>query len=176
MSHRVQRLVVRAGAVALVAGATLGFGGVAQAAPSPVQPTVSCYWDNGDGTFTFAVGYDNKGKTSVTYPIGAQNHVTPAPADRGQPTVFDPGTHPNVWAPTFTTAELQSGADWVVNGISAAASVGGLPQCPTKPVPIAGAATGAVAAIAVTMLVGVAGFRYRTQLRTLRDRLRFGRI
>ena len=173
MSHR---LAVRAGALALIAGATLGFGGVAQAAPSPVQPTVSCYWDNGDGTFTFDVGYTNSSASTVTYPIGPQNYVTPAPADRGQPTVFDPGTHANAWTPTLTAADLQAGADWVVNGKKASTNVNNLPQCPTKPVPIAGSAGGAVAAVAVTMLIGVAGFRYRTQLRTVRDRLRFGRI
>lgn len=175
MSHRVHHLAVRAGAVALVAGATLGFGGVAQAAPSPVQPTVSCYWDNGDGTFTFDVGYTNSSASTITYPVGPQNYVSPGQQDLGQPTVFDPGTHANVWAPTIAASDL-AGADWVVNGKKASTNINKLSQCPTKPVPIAGSASGVVIAVAVTMLVGVAGFRYRTQFRNLRDRVRFGRI
>jgi hypothetical protein len=142
-------------------------GGVAMAAT--VQPFVSCYWQNPDGSITVAVGYTNSSASTLTYPIGALNHVTPAPQDRGQPTVFLAGTHNNVWAPTMTQADLSSGADWVVNGYSVSTGVGSLPACPTKPVPISGGAGGVVAFGAVAVLLGAAGY---SRSKRLRDRRR----
>ena len=71
-----------------------------------VQPFVSCYWQNPDGSITVAIGYTNSSANTLTYPVGPLNYVTPAPQDRGQPTVFLAGTHNNVWAPTISQADL----------------------------------------------------------------------
>ena len=161
------RWFARVGAVVVAAGAVLGMGGVAVAAT--VQPFVSCHWQNPDGSITVAVGYTNSSASTLTYPIGALNYVTPAPQDRGQPTVFLAGTHNNVWAPTMTQADLSSGADWVVNGYSVSTGVGSLPACPTKPVPISGGAGGVVAFGAVAVLLGAVGY---SRSKRLRDRRR----
>lgn len=157
ISRRWSRLAVRAGALAVAIGMATGLSGVAQAAPSPVQPYVSCYWPNSDGSITADIGYNNSSATTQTYPIGSLNFVSPAPQDRGQPTVFLPGGHDNVWAPTVSAADLSAGADWTLNGVKLSTSVGGVPQCATKPVPITGGAGGfitfAIAAVAIGALV-----------------------
>jgi hypothetical protein len=170
------RLALRAGAVTTALAAATGLSGVAHAAPSPVQPYVSCYWANSDGSITVDVGYTNSSKTSVTYPIGPLNFVSPAPQDRGQPTVFLPGTHDNVWAPTVTQADMSAGADWTLNGVKVSTTVtGSMAACPSKPVPISGGVGGVVTFVAVALAVGVAGFKNRTRYLGLRDRMRFGR-
>lgn len=169
-----RRLSLRAGAVMVALVAASGFSGVAQAA-SPVQPFVSCYWDNGDGTYTVAVGYTNTTTSTVTYPIGALNFVSPAPENRGQPTVFLPGTHSNVWAPTITQADLAAGADWTLNGVRVSTSITSISACPTKPVPISGGVGGVIVFVAVALIIGVVGFKNRTRYQGLRARLRLGR-
>jgi hypothetical protein len=169
-----RRLSVRAGAVMVAVVAATGFSGVAQAA-SPVQPFVSCYWANTDGSFTVAVGYTNSSASTVTYPIGALNFVSPAPQDRGQPTVFLPGTHNNVWAPTITQADLAAGADWTLNGVRVSTGVTSIPACPTKPVPISGGVGGVIVFVAVAVIIGVIGFKNRIRYQGLRARLRLNR-
>ncbi len=176
--QRGRRLAARAGFLAVTVSATLGLSaGIAQAKPPapPVQPFVSCYWSNGDGSYTVDVGYTNSTATTLTYPVGPTNFISPAPADRGQPTVFYPGTHNNVWAPTITQSDLSAGADWTVNGAHASANIASIPQCASKPIPISGGAGGVLLAAATTVVIGGIGFRYRVRYRGLRDRLRFGR-
>jgi hypothetical protein len=169
-----RRLSLRAGAVIVAVVGATGFSGVAQAA-SPVQPFVSCYWANGDGTYTVAVGYTNTSASTVTYPIGPLNFVTPAPQDRGQPTVFLPGTHNNVWAPTITQADLASGADWTLNDVRVSTGITSISACPTKPVPISGGVGGVIAFVAVALLIGAIGFKNRVRYQSLRARLRLNR-
>jgi hypothetical protein len=122
-------------------------------AASPVTPTVSCYWSNPDGSLTFSIGYVNSGATTVTYPVGPLNYVTPAPQDRGQPTVFLAGTHNNVWAPTVTAADMSSNPNWLVNGVSVSYS-GNIPACAAKPVSVSGSTTGYLGATAVIVGIG----------------------
>ncbi len=160
------RWLARLSAVVVGVGAVLGMSGVAMAAT--VQPFVSCYWQNPDGSITVAIGYTNSSSNTLTYPVGALNYITPAPQDRGQPTVFLAGTHNNVWAPTISQADLSSGADWVVNGYAVSTGVGSLPACPTKPVPISGGAGGVVAFGAIAVLLGAAGYARSKRLRARR--------
>jgi hypothetical protein len=122
-------------------------------AASTVTGTVSCYWPNADGSTTFSAGYNNTGATTVTIPVGANNYVTPSPQDRGQPTVFAPGSHPNTWAATMTAAELNSNPQWFINGTPT--SYGStIPQCATKPVSVSGSTTGYLAATAAIVALG----------------------
>ena len=103
--HQVRAPLFKAGAaLALTTGIVL-MPATAFAAGT-VTGTVTCYWPNADGTTTFSVGYVNTSAATVNIPVGANNYVTPAPQDRGQPTNFLAGSHPNVWAPTLTAAEL----------------------------------------------------------------------
>jgi hypothetical protein len=136
-----------AGVAVVAAGLVLSAPAAAFAA-SPVTPTIGCYWANPDGSFTFSVGYVNSSATTVTYPVGSLNYVTPAPQDRGQPTVFQPGTHTNVWAPTVTAFEMANNPNWVVNGVSASYA-GAIPACATKPVDVSGSSIGYLSATAV---------------------------
>ncbi|MDX6213447.1 MAG: hypothetical protein QOF82_2534 [Frankiales bacterium] len=125
-------------------------------AASPVTPFVTCYWANTDGSYTLSVGYTNSGATTVTYPAGALNYVTPAPQDRGQPTVFLPGLHNNVWAPTISAADFAGGANWFVNSVPV--NVSSFVPCMTKPVGVSGSsagylgATGAIVGAGALML------------------------
>jgi len=66
--------------------------GYAQCEPQgAVKPVLECVIDNYDGTFTARFGYLNENTVAVEIPVGANNKFTPAPEDRGQTTVFQPG-------------------------------------------------------------------------------------
>jgi hypothetical protein len=151
-------LALRTGAATLAVGFATCISGVASAAPVVVTPSISCYWPNADGSITAVIGYTNSSATTQTYPIGPLNNVSPAPQDRGQPTVFAPGTHTNVWTPTVSSADLAAGADWTLNGYKLSANVGNVPQCAAKPVPITGGAGGVIAFAALAVAAGAVVF------------------
>ncbi|MFO7447821.1 MAG: SdrD B-like domain-containing protein [Ignavibacteriaceae bacterium] len=60
----------------------------------PITPILECVTNNGDGTFTANFGYLNENNFEVTIPVGNDNKFSPAPQDRGQTTVFQPGRSP----------------------------------------------------------------------------------
>lgn len=72
--------------------------GCAHAAISPVAEKVVAL---GPGQFVATFGYDNMGTSVVSMPIGADNGFYPAPAGRGQPTLFRPGRQSSVFSVTF---------------------------------------------------------------------------
>lgn len=149
---RLPRLRSFAAVAAVTSGLVLA-APVAAFAASPVTPTVACYWSNPDGSLTFSVGYVNSGAATVTYPAGPLNYVTPAPLDRGQPTVFLPGTHTNVWAPTVSSSDMGNNPNWFVNGV-AVSYAGNIPACAAKPVSVSGSTTGYLAATGVLVVGG----------------------
>ena len=58
----------------------------------PVYPAYEGWYENPDGTFTLLVGYFNPNTVQVfDVPIGADNNISPGPADQGQPTHFANG-------------------------------------------------------------------------------------
>ena len=63
-------------------------------------------------TYDAMFGYVNASEQTVTIPIGRQNLVTPAPIDRGQPSVFIPG----IVNHAFTVRNVPRGRDltWAV--------------------------------------------------------------
>jgi hypothetical protein len=122
-------------------------------AAGTVTGTVTCYWPNADGSTTFSVGYVNSGTTTVAILVGTNNYVTPSPQDRGQPTSFLAGSHPNVWAPSLTAAELNQNPNWFINGVATSYS-GTIPQCASKPVSINGSTTGYLGATAAVVGIG----------------------
>ncbi len=77
-------------------------------AESPVKPTLEFVEDNGDGTCTAHFGFLNENSYSVVIPIGTapQNYFSPSPQDRGQPTVFPPGRHYDVFTVQFVGTSL----------------------------------------------------------------------
>ncbi len=46
------------------------------------------------GTYDATFGYESENEVSVTVAVGANNHFSPTPQDRGQPTLFQPGNVP----------------------------------------------------------------------------------
>ncbi len=69
----------------------------AEAQPTrPIYPVYEGYVTNGDGTAVLVFGYYNHNSVAVEIPAGDENGFDPGPADRGQPTVFEPGRQRNV--------------------------------------------------------------------------------
>ena len=62
----------------------------------PVYPVYEGYVPNDDGTAVLVFGYYNHNSVAVEIPAGEANGFDPGPADRGQPTVFEPGRQRNV--------------------------------------------------------------------------------
>ena len=62
----------------------------------PIYPVYEGYVPNDDGTAVLVFGYFNHNSVAVEIAPGAENGFDPGPADRGQPTVFEPGRQRNV--------------------------------------------------------------------------------
>jgi hypothetical protein len=62
--------------------------------PPDVEPVLECVIPRLNNTYTAYFGYRNNTNETVTIPVGPNNRFRPAPADRGQPTVFQPGRSP----------------------------------------------------------------------------------
>jgi hypothetical protein len=148
-------------ALGLLAGVVLAVvaaSGTASAAPSSVTPIVVCSVTH-NGTTHTVFGYDNSGP-ALTLGVGASNQFSPGPADRGQPTTFQPGTKINVFS-----VDAPGPVTWTVDG--AAVHTPGL-TCQTTPASSNAANWGPVAAIVgVTLVLGMLLF-----WRTLRVRIR----
>jgi len=90
---------------------------VPPATPSAaVSPILECTIDNGNGTFQAHFGYESDNPASVTIPAGADNRFSPDPADRGQPTVFQPGRTPYWPNAAFNTSFSGSTLVWTLKG------------------------------------------------------------
>lgn len=57
----------------------------------PVRPILECVVDNGGGSYTARFGYLNGNDDVIEIPVGPNNKFSPAPQDRGQTTLFQPG-------------------------------------------------------------------------------------
>ena len=112
----------------------------AATAYSPV-PSFTCAAANGDGTFTYFFGYSLAGTDTVTVPIGPDNQLTSDNTgnnlntnysydkqDRGQPTTFAPGAHPDAFSVTTSDTSLS----WHLSGSRQKASSASL--CSNVPV------------------------------------------
>jgi hypothetical protein len=64
-------------------------------------PLLECVDNNGDGTYTAHFGYLNQTNATITLPVGPKNMFVPGQQDFGQPTVFLPGEHLDVFSVTF---------------------------------------------------------------------------
>jgi Coenzyme PQQ synthesis protein D (PqqD) len=71
-------------------------------------PLLECVDDNGDGTFTAHFGYLNQSGATINLAVGPKNMFVPGQLDFGQPTVFLPGEHLDVFSVVFDgTDELK---------------------------------------------------------------------
>jgi uncharacterized repeat protein (TIGR01451 family) len=81
-----------------------------------VVPTLECVESRQDGLYAH-FGYRNSESAPVTITVGLMNEFAPAPENRGQPIMFEPGTHADILALPFS-GELQ----WRLAGNSVVAS------------------------------------------------------
>ncbi|MFP3466633.1 Calx-beta domain-containing protein [Leifsonia sp. SIMBA_070] len=90
----------------------------APSAPA-LTPLVDCVQDAPLGAVavrTVVVGYRSSEKATVTLPAGTgANDLTAGAADRGQPTVFEPGEHHRVWLLTVDAA-VEPDLAWRLGG------------------------------------------------------------
>ena len=71
-------------------------------------PLLECVDNNGDGTFTAHFGYLNQSGATINLAVGPKNMFVPGQQDFGQPTVFLPGEHLNVFSVVFpATGDLK---------------------------------------------------------------------
>jgi hypothetical protein len=115
-----------------------------------IVPFMNCYWDNGNGTYTVSIGYNNKNASTQTLLIGAANHFTYGNPNRGQPTAFLTGVRNNAFAMTASAADVSNGLNWSLTGN--VVSIQTPARCATKPVP----QVGNMVALALAVLVLVA--------------------
>jgi uncharacterized repeat protein (TIGR01451 family) len=85
----------------------------------PVHPVLECVAFANNAPSVAYWGYRNGNDFPVTIPIGSTNTFTPAPGDRGQPTVFEPGRLKGVFAASFGGAATLV---WHLDGKTATAS------------------------------------------------------
>jgi hypothetical protein len=88
-------------------------------------PFVECIERLGPLSFVAHFGYDNPNGLPVTRPVGARNQFVPAPANRGQPTVFAPGRQRDVVGVPFHGGLVV----WSLDGRLAPASALIGPRC-----------------------------------------------
>jgi hypothetical protein len=87
----------------------------------PVRPILDCVVEGHDGTLTAFWGYENENSKTVTIPVGSDNRFSPAPKDRGQPRLFEPGRTPylvGAFPVDFSSGHLV----WKLDGRTATAS------------------------------------------------------
>ena len=97
--------------------------GSAAAPQNHLTPILNCIDVNGDGSITAHFGYSNSWTNQITVPAGktsggGQNWFLPAPADRGQPSQFDPGTFSDVFTVTFTPTGANPTLEWRLSDVN----------------------------------------------------------
>ena len=97
--------------------------GSAAAPQNHLTPILNCIDVNGDGSITAHFGYSNSWTNQITVPAGktsggGQNWFLPAPADRGQPSQFQPGTFSDVFTVTFTPTGANPTLEWRLSDVN----------------------------------------------------------
>jgi hypothetical protein len=108
-------------------GVTLGTQAAQAQTPLPLTPTLDCVVTSASGELTAYFGYTNTGSNSISIPIGDDNSIFPGIADQGEPTTFDIGAYPKVFAVTFDPVIFPV-VSWTLNGLEANADDQS-PQC-----------------------------------------------
>jgi hypothetical protein len=85
-----------------------------------------CVTKTGTTEWWASFGYDSASAQPVGVAIGATNTFTPTPADRGQPTRFDPGLHPHAFSVQFNGSTLT----WKL-GTATVTATSSSPVCPS---------------------------------------------
>lgn len=86
---------------------------VVNSLPERIMPTLQCIIYNPDKTFTAHFGYNNQNSVPVGIVSRSNyNYFTPGDRYRGQPNIFLPGNHSDVFSTVFDGANLY----WVLSG------------------------------------------------------------
>ncbi|MCL6538836.1 MAG: hypothetical protein K6T28_09690, partial [Acidothermus sp.] len=121
-----------------------------------VTPTFACVWNNGDGSYTAALGYVNNSPYTLALQPGTYVNSFYGkhgdPNNWGQPTLYPPGTSTTAFTVTWTQQwpytiiwQLGSGGHTVAFSSSST-------PCTSKPVSLVGS-FGAIGAAALLMMV-----------------------
>jgi hypothetical protein len=94
-------------------------------APAAVVPRVECVQPGPGQSFTARFGYTNPNRVLKVLQIGADNQVTPAPRETGQPRVFAAGNHSNV----FVASSPGGNLTWHLDGNKATATAAFPQRC-----------------------------------------------
>ena len=121
-ADRLPHLVTREGALAELRMLAEGD----PPAPAHLAPRVECVTKGAGQTFRATFGYSNPNRAIKVLQIGADNQVTPAPREQGQPRVFKPGNHASV----FTAASPGGELIWHLDGATAVATADFPVPCP----------------------------------------------
>jgi hypothetical protein len=152
---KVSRLLRALLATAMVVPFVLFLAAPAQAAApnKSIVPFMNCYWDNGNGTYTVSIGYNNKNSTNQTVLISTANRFTYGNANRGQPTLFLTGVRNNVFVMTASAADVSNGLNWSLTGnvVSIQTPI----RCATKPVSQVGSMLALALAVLLLVVIGL---------------------
>ena len=122
-----------------------------------IQPTFACVFDNGNGSYTAALGYLNSSSSTLELQVGSNLNSFYCkkgdPTNWGQPATYPPGTSVTAFTVTWTQ-QWQYTIQWALGGKTLTFSSASTPVCTTHPVPI----VGSVAAIGGAVLVGAVIF------------------
>jgi hypothetical protein len=120
-----------------------------------LSPVLTCVWLNGDGTFAAVFGYSNgSSHDAISIPIGSNNGFSPAPVNRGQPTLF-PAETTVANALVITTSGPLT---WSLSGHSVTATSGST-KCAQNPVPMIGNWRAFAVALAFCAPIGYVAYR-----------------
>jgi uncharacterized repeat protein (TIGR01451 family) len=78
--------------------------GFVKAADTSITPLLDCIYANGDGTYTAVFGYQNTYSNNVNIPVGNNNQFLTGNQNQGQPVLFLPGLHQNVFTVQFNSS------------------------------------------------------------------------
>jgi len=106
-----------------------------------LKPTLSCVWANDDGTYSAALGFDNRSGFTIEADAGSyQNAIYingSTPTADGQPSFFRPGVSTTEFTIDWNPLHGDN-VNWSLDGTSLNFSSSSGPACEQHPVPIAG--------------------------------------
>jgi hypothetical protein len=189
-SSRITALGARAGAATLLTLGAMTAGVVSPGSAAAATPTIDCdtaaqpsanwttcgqlvatakcVWNNGDGTYTMALGYINPSTSNLFSSIpntgngtGANNALTAtngSAADPGHVATFVPGTSTTAFTVTWSPTSKTDVVSWLLNGHTTTWA-DTITACPAKPVPVVNNV--ALGSIGMAGVLGVVLFRRR---------------
>jgi hypothetical protein len=124
--------------------------------------TAKCVWNNGNGTYTLAVGYTNPTAFNLYASVPNANNAFTATsgsaANPGHADTFYPGTYTTAWTVTWSPTSNTDPVTWNLMGHTYTWNRT-YTACPSKPVPIIG--NGIVGSMGVVAITGFGLLRRR---------------